>query len=529
MKKKIIIILISFFIFCPNCFALSKVNSMNVNVHIDEAGNALVEETWQLNSQNNHAFEKSFIETKDVTIKDISLTDSNNINYELVKKYDKDDNFIYCIQEKKNTQSIKFNTNGKATTVTLKYTVEGMIKSFDDFNALDWYFLNLGVNQEIGTLNIYIFGPVSFNENNTALYAIGDNLSANISDGYIHLFASNIANKTKIHLLASFTDLTFNNTIKEEGLFLDYYNEIVNESPIIREIKEVLHSVVFIVIVVIIGILLIIFFIYRVIKNKSEYNDYKNIISYNKEREVGDLNSTPYQDMIPCDANIYKIYFYANYYNIIKHRSSLLGTIMFKWILDGVLRLEEVDNKKIIVIEDGKTFTNELDTELYNILKASSNNLILDNNKLIRYCATQNEILINWYYKVVRTSIIEEYNKRNINIKGKKILLNKVIYNDALNIQGLKRYLLNFNQVPRRTELTEEVYEYSLALSILLGVDDNLSQEILRKNPDNELAKKLQEFQKAKYLYKNIYSTSYEEYKKNKKHKDKNVYLPKKD
>lgn len=529
MKKKILLILISFFMFSPNCLALSKVNSMTVNVRIDEAGNALVQEEWQLNSQNNHAFEKSFIETKNVTIKDVTLTDSNNINYELVKKYDKDNNFIYNIQEKKNKKTIKFNTNGKATTVTLSYTVEGMIKSFDDFNALDWYFLNLGVNQEIGTFNVYIFGPVSFNENNTALYGMGNNISCNLGDGYIHIFASNLTTKTQIRLLASFTDLTFTNTIKKEGTFLNYYNEIANQSPIITEIKEVLHSVVFIVIIVLLVILAIVFFIYRLIKNKSVYNDYKDIISYNKEREVGELNSVPYQDTIPCEGDIYKTYFYANYYNIIKHRSTLIGAILFKWITEGVLRIEEVDNKLAIIINDGVIFNRELDTELYNILKSASNNLVLENNKLIRYCTEENESIINWYRKVVKESINSEYIKRNINIKGKKILLNKVIYNEAVNIQGLKRYLLNFNQVPRRTELTEEVYRDSLILSILLGVDENLYQELLRKNPDNELALKLKEFSQVKYIYKNLYSSVYEEYKNNKKHKEKITFLPKKD
>lgn len=529
MKKKILLILISFFIFSPSVLALSKVNSMTVNVKIDESGNAVVQEEWQLNSQYNHAFEKSFIETKDVIIKDITITDTNNSNYELLEKYDKDNHFIYNIQKKKNKTLVKFNTNGKATTVTLSYTVEGMIKSFDDFNALDWYFLNLGVNQEIGTLNIYIFGPVSFNENNTALYGVGENLSCNLSEGYIHIFASNLTTKTKIRLLASFTDLTFTNAIKKEGVFLDYYNKEVKESPIIKEIKEVLHSIVFIVIIITLFILIIVSFIHKLIKNRLAYNDFKDIISYNKERTVGELNSVPYQDMIPCEGDIYKIYFYANYYNIIKHRSTLVGAIIFKWITEGILRIEDIDNKPAIVINDGVVFNRELDNELYNILKSASNNLILDNNKLIRYCTLENEIVINWYRKAVKECIISEYNKRNINIKGKKIFLNKIVYNEAVNIQGLKRYLLNFNQVPRRTELTEDIYRASLVLSILLGVDENLYQEILRKNPNNELALRLQEFSKVKYIYKNLYSCVYEEYKKNKKHKDKNIYLPKKD
>lgn len=528
MKKKILLIFISFFMFSPSCFALAKVNSMTINVKLDENGTALVEEVWQLNSQDNQNFEKNFIEIKDANIKDISISDSKN-NYELVKKYNKSKNFVYSIQESKNKEKIKFNTNGQETTINLQYMVEGMIKSFADFNALDWHFLSLESNQEIGSLNINISGPVGFNENNTALYGIGDNLSLNLSEGSIHVFASNLNAKANIRILASFTDLTYSKAIKENGKFLDYYNHIVNESPILKEIKKVLNSAIFIVISVIIIILILVALIYHFVKNKSLYNDYKEIIPYNKERSIGELNLVPYQDVIPCEGDIYKIYFFANYYNILKHRSSLIGAIMFKWILEGTLKITENDGKSAIIIADGKTFERDLDNELYNILKKASNNLVLDNKKLIRYCITENESIIKWYDKVVKESVQDEYNKQNIKVKGKKIVLNNNIYNEAVDIQGLKRYLLNFNQVPRKSELTEEVYRESLVLSILLGVDKNLYQEILRKNPDNELALALQEFSTVKYIYKNLYSSVYEEYKKYKKHKEKRIYLPKKD
>ena len=64
----------------------------------------------------------------------------------------------------------------------------------------------------------------------------------------------------------------------------------------------------------------------------------------------------------------------------------------------------------------------------------------------------------------------------------------------ANELMGLKKYLLNFNQVPRRSELTPKLYENLLIVACLLGLSNSLSKEILRKNKDNKLAKILEEF-----------------------------------
>ena len=51
-------------------------------------------------------------------------------------------------------------------------------------------------------------------------------------------------------------------------------------------------------------------------------------------------------------------------------------------------------------------------------------------------------------------------------------VLGDAIINYGNEIQGLKKYLLNFNQVPRKTELNEDLYQNLLVCAVLLGIGD---------------------------------------------------------
>ena len=61
MKKKLLLIIICFFAFSSNAFALAKVNRMDVEIAILEDGMAEITEVWQIGPQNNNYFEKNFL------------------------------------------------------------------------------------------------------------------------------------------------------------------------------------------------------------------------------------------------------------------------------------------------------------------------------------------------------------------------------------------------------------------------------------------------------------------------------------
>lgn len=527
MKKKVLIILISLFAFSPEVFALSKLNRMDVDIKINEDGIAEITEDWQINAGNSNYYEKNFYDADNISITDITLTDLSGSEYLYLEKYDKNRNLVYNFKDSKKTKKIRINTNNKDTTLRLSYKVDGIITKYDDVYAINWNILSATNSLEIGTLNVDISGPIEFNETNMALYGMGKNMSCEFENGMIHIFAPNIVSKTKIKLMASITNYEFSHHLTESGTFQENYEKYKSRTPFRVFIEEVLDNILITILLVLTIVFVIGFAIYKFIKKDKISSDYKNIKPYNKNKTVSELQQSIYNDEVPCDKNIYKMYFIANYYNVIHHRSSLVGALIFKWIIEGIISIENEDVKYYLRIVPDYQFDNELDQELYNILVNSSNNNIIDNNKLLRYATENSKLIIDWYDKVVASAIKDEYLKRNINVKKNKILLNKVIYTEAEKIQGFKKYLLNFNQVPRKTELTEEVYKYTLISAVLLRVDENLYQELLRKNPSNDSALMLERFSKVKYLYKNIYSICIDEYKKDKHNKrDKYRYNP---
>lgn len=515
--KKIGIFIISFFLFTFNSEAMNLINNMNINVDILEDGSAHVVENWQINSQNNTYYEKNFYDMNGAVISDLVISDSNNAPYEYVNNFSKSSIRKYNYKDKKNSGVIRFTTNGQNATINLDYKVSGMITKFDDTFALNWYFLASRSLEEISIINIYIRGPVEFNSTNTALYGIGSEVTTSFEEGAIHIFSSNVQQKSKIKLMASISDYEFTNYLTEKGTLLENYEKIANKLPLFDYLEEVFSNVFILILIVILVIVIIGFGIYKLIHKNKISNDYKYIISYNKQAIPNDLNLVPYCDFIPCDNDFYKIYFLANYYNIIKHRSSLVGAFIFKWVYENIIELREEENKHYLVLKENLSFENSLDQELYNILVSAANNYILDSSKLKRYVMSTPDTLVSWYDNVIKSVIKDEYISRNIHVKGKKIYLNKILYDEALQIEGLKKYLLNFNQVPRQTELTENIYKNLLISSVLLKVDENLYQEILRKNPDNTAGLLLKKFVNVKDIYSNIYSTSIEEFRKQKK------------
>lgn len=525
--KKYLLLMLSIFLFTPKVFATNLINKMDIYVEISEDGNAFVTEEWQINNQNNTYYEKEFYEINGAVITDVVISDSNNSEYTYVDKFSTSKNLIYHVQGTKKNKLIKFMTNGREATIKIQYKVDGMITKFDDIEGINWYFLSTSKNEEIRVLNIYISGPIEFNETNTALYGIGSNVTNSYEEGKIHITSSDVLPNSKIKLIASIADYEFEHHLVIKENLKDYYDKVSSRSPLYGYIEVLFDNIVLIIIIFLVIVSLIIILIIKLTKRNKLNNDYKNIISFNKENVVSELKDTDYFDSVPCNNNLYKMYFLANYYNIIKNRSSLIGAILFKWILEGIIEIKKVDEKYQLIIRDDLKFKNELDQSLYNMLLNASINNTLDNNKLIRHALLNDESLIGWYDNVIKYVIKNEYKNGNVTVKGNKIILNKTLFNEAVKIQGLKKYLLNFNQVPRSTELTEELYKNLLVASILLRVDENLSQEILRKSPDNINASLLEEFSKVKKIYTNIYSTVYEEFKKKKHKRNIKMYNPK--
>ena len=298
MKKKLLLIIICFFPFSSNAFALAKVNRMDVEIAILEDGIAEITEVWQIGPQNNNYFEKNFYDVSKTKITDVSITEESGTSYLYIDKFNKDRNLVYNYQDSGKTKKIRFTTNNKEASLTIKYKVDGIITKYDDVSAINWNILSSTNSLEIGILDVYISGFTEFNENNMALYGIGNNISCEFDKGKIHLFSSNVKSKTKIKIMASLADYEFSHHLVSKGKFQEKYEEFKAKTPIHAYIEEVLDNILIMILIILTIAFLLGFSIYKLIKKDKISADYKNIKPYKRSKVVPSLQESKYVDRI---------------------------------------------------------------------------------------------------------------------------------------------------------------------------------------------------------------------------------------
>ena len=148
--------------------------------------------------------------------------------------------------------------------------------------------------------------------------------------------------------------------------------------------------------------------------------------------------------------------------------------------------------------------TNRYERALYNLILQATKDNILDAKRLKNFVDEHCDDFIEWYKSVDKTVIDAELSKGTIKKSKRNLVMQEQLYREGENILGLKRYLLHFNQVPRQVPLNQNSYKSLLVCAVLLGIEEDISKEILRKNSDNIFAAKLLEFSKMTDFYKGI-------------------------
>lgn len=519
MKRYIICLILSFFAFM-NLTSAAKVNRVDIDVSLDAKGDAIVTEKWNIQKQAQNVFQRDFYDVQDIKISNYSFSDDKNSSYREVdnKSFNAKDGFVYTFIDSGYTKALKFATIGDKNDYTITYKVEGMIKKFSDVYGLDFYFIGPSDTQTYGAISIKISSPFTFDAANTGLYTLGNSrIISEFSDGTIKLFASNQEEKESVRIMTIFTGMEFSNAhvINEE--FQDVYNKAVRGHNKLEEILSRVTIRTIIILAVILVFIIGFIIIYKVFIKKDDYEEYHNIETQGNATIVS-YDDASYYDSVPCNGDVYKMSFIGGYFKIIKSRSDLIGAILFKWLCEGNIDLGKKHGKYYIHINDMRQFARNLDSDFYNIwMEASNNSGTLDGNKFNRFASSHYLRMMTWFNMGFSESISDEMARNHIT-KIKRMNKDITVLGDAIinygnEIQGLKKYLLNFNQVPRKTELNETLYENLLVSSVLLGIGEQVGREILRKSPDNELAKKLVEFEEYRNIYKGVYEEALTPYK----------------
>ena len=196
---------------------------------------------------------------------------------------------------------------------------------------------------------------------------------------------------------------------------------------------------------------------------------------YKKEKKYKEDKSFYYRD-IPFNKNMFKTFWIAFQYGIIKNRANVLNALLLKWCKENRIRF--ISKGKYEIIESEMDFDDGNEASLFYMLRNTSKNkfikLTMFNSKFI--FQKINDILLT------ETSILKSENKI-LKRNGKDIITNN-IKPDVDIVFGFKNFLLNFSRIEGRKPEEVKLWGEYLIYAELLGISDRVKKEFKKANID---------------------------------------------
>lgn len=514
--------IIVFFILI-NQVSANYIENINMDIFIDDNGNAIVTEVWEANLTKGTEGYRPYTELGNLSISDFSVTDQTGTIYETLPTWNTSSTFAYksykCgINNISNGVELCWGiSNYGYNTYTLKYNINNFVTQYTDTQGIYWNFLN--INQSVSNVKITIYSNYKISLDNARIWAFGYNGTINFVDGKIVLesggylassqymtglvrFESDMFNTENISF-QSFDDIY--NSAMSTVVYNSNYNNNDNDNGVAELTSLLIKASLGTSFLIILAIVLVRTPI------KMKYNNRYNTVY--KKLDLGELiksNEITYFRDIPCNGDLFYTYWIIEKYKIVpenKSKNALIGAILLKWIKEGYIEIPKVedglfnikDNKYNIIFKRVDTFS-KLDINERRLMlifrKASGDNNILEMKEFEKWCKVNFREINKWFDGIQydttmklkdRELILEE----NIILKRlwrKKVIVNRYVDNsireDALNLMGLKKFLLDYSLVQNRQNMEVHIIEDYLIYAQLLGIADKVEEQFSKLYPD---------------------------------------------
>jgi len=501
MKKKLMIILFLFILFPINALA-DDIYSIDMDIYLDELGNANITEEWSVKADSGSEWYKQLYNMGNQEISNFTVSmDGNPLEY-------KEWNINESISQKNGYYGINYVSEcielcfGKSDfdyhTFTLNYTLSNFIVNTDDSQVLyETLFPNVTMNNFTVEVSSYYTFPDTLD-----VWGYGYKGYAYVEDGKIKMSNEGELYNDYVVLLVKFpldtfktdnTDSRFNEfndvyDIAEEGTYeYDYSN---NDDDIFNFIG---------------GIFAFLFnfgipiFIIAAAAKATSINNY----GY-KDNKVIDKKNTPFFRDIPCDKDIYYANALINLNNFGYKESNILGAIILKWIRSNKISFRNtttgVFNKETSAIDLTKnpTFDNPLEQELFNIMYQASGDGILETKEFEKWSRKHYSKFFSLFDKIKNTEInnLKMNNhiyKRTTKEECKqKNVMDDMIYEDSIKLYGLKKYLQAFSNIDTKEVMEVHLWDEYLMFAYLFGMADKVAKQLNHMYP--EVAKEMSSY-----------------------------------
>lgn len=565
MKKKIkkicfsLFILISFFLTITEVNA-NSINKIEMDVYIDSYGNAKIIEVWNTKLNQGTEGYRPYTDLDNSSISNFSVTDDSGITYESLSSWDVNASF----DNKAYKSGLNYISDGVELcwgisnygnrTYTLKYDINNFVTQYKDTQGIYFNFLNL--DQTVESAKIIIHSDIPFSLDNARIWAFGYNGTINFENGNIVLDSEGFLSSTKYMVsLIRFQTNFFDTSNYSNESFDDVYDSAMsdvedeefeyNDSDnlnFFEKIDTIMNHLLMILFYILSNPFVIIAIIIIIIKKKSSKPSYKrtkqnNYLDFGPAGKITPSDDKiPYWREIPCNKDLERAYWVLYQYNVVpikKLRKGIIGAILLKWIKEEkitVLKTKKElfnikDNNYAIDLTKLMYCEKKIENKLLEILKnASGENNILEAKEFEKWCKKNYYKIDSWFTTLIFEEQIELVNQKLITSKEETNenhtktvkVVSPVLLNDAIQLKGFKKFLLDFSTMPEKEYFEVHLWEEYLIFAQLLGIADKLEEQFRKLYPNFNQESKL-DVDNTTVIVRNMVETGYKGLEKGKR------------
>lgn len=509
MNKKVKIFLLAIFAFIFltffNSVEANSIDSISMDIYIDDSGNASVTETWECDVSTGTEVYHPYYNLGNSVISNLSVSERQT-NYTSLSNW----NTSGSLSNKAYKCGINKISNGielcwgiseyGSHTYTVKYNISNFVSELTDSQMIYWTLIPYDFSNTIGTAYIKIHSNFNIPDS-VGVWGYGNyGGTAYVYDGYIEMqSAGNLLSSEYMTILVQFPLNTFNCSNKLDYDFNYYYNMAEQGAEHYDDTNSDYDDIdagvaIFIMILLpIFLVVLILCIIFSYFKTDS--------LDFGKQGKKIPRNVEYFRD-IPCDNDLYRAYFIAYNYGIIHNKTDILGAIILKWVKNSLVRIEQREGGKIfkkentvIILTDTKSTSiqNPKEQLLFNMLYSASKDGILENNEFKIWCDNNYSEILDWFDALLDTEKQKLINENFLVSNEKKLfkifkyntyLVTPELRSQALEIAGLKRYLLDYTLIKEREAIEVTLFEYYLIYAQMLGIANKVAKQFKALYPD---------------------------------------------
>ena len=509
--KKIIILFATFFVFGFMNVKANTIYSIDVDVYIDEFANANITEKWHVKGTNGTEW---FHVLRDIGESEVSnftvAMDGEPLTY---KYWDINES----LRQKAGYYGINYPSNGDIElcfgktdfnehTFTVKYDISNFVFNTSDAQAIYWTFFPKFQNVDFQNFSVNIRSFYDFPDT-LDVWGYGNKGYAYVADGKISLSneENSDMNDKYVVLLAKFPSSTFNTTYTpsrftnfdsilsaaNEGTFqYDYGTSNTAKLTLWQKIWNFLSGAFWLICGIGAPILC------GIAVSQQGYG-------YKGNKTIDKRNVPNFRD-IPCNKDIY----YANallFLNKFEYReTNILGAIILKWVKEEKIGFIKQDvgffkkEQNCLDLRNRPTLIEgSREEKLYNIMYEASEDGILEPNEFKRWAKGHYREFFDIFTEIKNDEITKLrsaghiYPRTNKEECKKKNVMDDKIYEDSIQLYGLKKFLQEFASMNTKETLEVHIWDEYLMFAYLFGIADkvakqlkNLYPELMEQNPN---------------------------------------------